>query len=159
MQSDKSGIILFFSIYIIVGIWLLIMGIKEFKKGRRKLKDCLCETDGVIVDIKEEKSTDIHRGSNGHVHNQTTTRYTPIIQFQTSYGDTITQQASYNDNGSTNKSKVVIGTKVNIKYNPKDTSEFIVNNKIYGNFKLFIILFLIFNAFGILGLYLAIFIL
>lgn len=102
----KIGVIIFGIVFAIIGIFVII-------KGNEQAKRCTEETVGIVIDIKEELSTD----DDG----RTIYTYYPVIQY--TVGDrTITKKSS---SGSSSMA-YNLNDKVDILYNPNKVEEYII---------------------------------
>ena len=102
----KIGVIIFGIVFTIIGIFVII-------KGNEQAKRCTEETVGIIIDIKEDLSTD----DDG----RTIYTYYPVIQYIV--GDrTITKKSS---SGSSSMA-YNLNDKVDILYNPNKVEEYII---------------------------------
>ena len=97
---------------IIVGVIFLGVGIFMFIRNNNLIKKCTEEVDGIVVDMKEDYSSD---------DDGTSYIYYPIIEYKV--GEEIIKGTM--DKGSSNPS-YKIGDKVTILYNPNNKNEFIV---------------------------------
>lgn len=113
---------------VLVGLLFVGIGIFVLVSGNAKVKRCTVETVGMVVEIKEERTTD----SEGDYQYT----YYPVIRYQA--GDrTITKQSSSGSSSnsrlslgavsfSSSKSKYSVNDSIEIMYNPDNVEEFII---------------------------------
>lgn len=100
---------------IIIGVIFIAAGAFLFYKNNNLAKNCTVEVEAIVVDMKEELSTDA---------DTTSFLYYPIIEYKAG-NDTIRVEM---DNGS-NPPRYSINEKITILYNPNKTKEFIVKGE------------------------------
>ena len=101
---------------LIVGLVLIIAGALIYLKNNHLTKVCTVEADAIVVDMKEEMTTDDNEG--------TRYMYYPIIEFDVN-GNKVKATMQ---NGS-NTPPYSINTKLTILYNPSNTDEFLVKGE------------------------------
>ena len=114
------------SIFIIVGLLFVAVGIYILKSGDAKVKRCTVETLGTVIDFKEETTTD----SDG-----TSTTYYPIFSYKVEE-KTVKSKSSV----GTSSRRYNINENVNILYNPNKPEEFIIKGDKTSNFLSIIII-------------------
>lgn len=97
---------------IIVGILFLGVGVFLYVKNENLVKNCTTEVEAIVVDMKQELSTD---------SDSTTYMYYPIIEYKAGE-DTIRVTM---DKGSSTP-EYQVDEKITVLYNPKKVKEFIV---------------------------------
>ena len=115
-----------FLIYLIVGILLVILGIRSMKKDKEKAGRCCAPAMGRIVRVEEElDQTDEgnHRKKN----------YTPFFQYIVN-GQSVVGSSNFY---STNKNEYKVGDTADILFNPSKPSEFVIKGKSEKSGKLF----------------------
>ena len=117
---------------IIIGIIFIAIAVFMYYKNEYLIKNCTVETEAIVIDMKEELSTD--------TDSVTTYMYYPIIKYN-ARGETITETIS---SGSSNP-KYNINEKITILYNPNNIKEFIVKGE-----KTSTIFSIVFAIFGLL---------
>lgn len=108
-----------FASYLIVGIAFVLIGIFNIVKGSKMKGRCTETTSATIVDIEKEYDTTSDDGPGGQY------TYTPIYEFSAN-GTTIRKSGGVDSNS---KRKYHIGDVAEVKYNPENPNEFIVNGK------------------------------
>ena len=120
---------------IIVGVIFLGLGIFMYIKNDHLVKNCTVETEAIVVDMKEDISSD---------NDTTSFMYYPIIEYQVN-GNTI---RSVMDKGSSIPTYNV-NDKIIILYNPNNTKEYLVKGDSSSN--VFSIIFIVLGV-GVTGL-------
>lgn len=105
--------------YLIVGIVFVLIGIFNIVKGSKMKSKCTQSTSARIVDIEKSYDTSDDDGPGGQY------TYTPIFEFSAN-GTIIRKSGGLYSN---NKRKYNIGDAAEVKYNPENPNEFIVNGK------------------------------
>ena len=100
----------------IVGVLILATGIFLYFKNDSLVKNCTVETEAVVVDMKQEFSTDSDSGA--------TYMYYPILEYKV--GDN-TIRVTMSSGSSTPQYN--IDQKITILYNPNKTKEFIIKGE------------------------------
>ena len=103
----KIGELLFTLLFVVIGVYLLWSGAKMKRV-------CTEVTEGIVVDIEKELSSDNTSDSAKYT-------YYPVVQY-TVGGRDITKKSS---NGTTNF-KYYKGDKITINYDPNDVEKFII---------------------------------